>query len=260
MSIICEFCQKIFSTKTNLNTHQKKAKFCLEKRGIRPQLVFCEFCNLGFLTNRQMKNHVLKCASKIINREEKEKIEKDNEISSLKELCKNLISSLEKVAIAGVNKPTKTINIIKNLNLQPLTKECFTNGAKLLKRSDIENGCQSISDFLCEKILKDKVICSDTSRNTFRFMNEDGKMIIDKNGKMEIINLFCSIKEPCILILEELENKVFDNPEETLYNLKNIHYIRTGLESICKGETTHDLFKDIGNKMAKQLPYLSFKI
>ena len=30
----CEFCKNVFSTKTNLNNHQKRAKYCLKLRGL----------------------------------------------------------------------------------------------------------------------------------------------------------------------------------------------------------------------------------
>ena len=248
MVIICKFCSREFTYKSNLNTHQKKAKYCLEKRGISAELVFCNYCNIGFLTKRQLKNHMIKCTPKIIEREQKEKDEKETEISSLKEICKKLISVVEKIAIAGINKPANTVTIIKNLNLKPLTKECFTEGAKLLKRGDLINGSQSITNFLYETILKDKVVCSDTSRNTFRFIDEKGKMIVDKRGTKTIRDFFYSIKEPCFLILH--------TTEESLYNLKNI---KSGLESISKGETNHELLKDIKNTMTKHLPYINFK-
>ena len=45
----CQFCKNIFSTKTNLNSHQKTAKYCLKIQGIEVEKKYeCKWCNKLF--------------------------------------------------------------------------------------------------------------------------------------------------------------------------------------------------------------------
>lgn len=113
MPFICEFCQKMFSTKTNLNSHQKKVKFCLEKRGLSRTLIFCRLCNLGFIEKRQLERHLLKCNLKNANDNcdiqdvYKEKIEKiktetDNKILLLKEMYEKQLLNQKQIYIEQI--------------------------------------------------------------------------------------------------------------------------------------------------------------
>ena len=57
MSTRCKFCDNFFSSLSNLYTHQKQAKFCLEKRGMTPKKYICnrgkEFVQKRYLINRE---------------------------------------------------------------------------------------------------------------------------------------------------------------------------------------------------------------
>jgi hypothetical protein len=64
----CEFCQKIFSTKGTLKTHQKTAKYCIklqEKKGNNIEKFFCQYCNKE-LSQRQVIFHEQKCEKFIL--------------------------------------------------------------------------------------------------------------------------------------------------------------------------------------------------
>ena len=54
----CEFCKKTFSTKPNLITHQKTAKYCLEIQGETNTLFKCEYCEKYFTCNQRLNEHV----------------------------------------------------------------------------------------------------------------------------------------------------------------------------------------------------------
>jgi uncharacterized Zn-finger protein len=61
----CEFCKKEFSTKTNLSTHQKTAKYCLELQGKENEKFKCEFCIKLFTSNKRLFDHHQICKDKI---------------------------------------------------------------------------------------------------------------------------------------------------------------------------------------------------
>ena len=60
MSLECQFCKKNFTSKWNLNNHQKTAKHCLKiqkEKGIENKnthIYFCNFCNKTFTTKQYL--------------------------------------------------------------------------------------------------------------------------------------------------------------------------------------------------------------
>ena len=59
---ICEHCDKIFATKSNLKNHAKTAKYCLEIQGMKiDQQLFCEFCNHQFMQKYNYQRHLETC-------------------------------------------------------------------------------------------------------------------------------------------------------------------------------------------------------
>ena len=54
----CTFCKKKFSTKGNLEIHQKTTKYCLEIQGKYSNVIFkCEHCNKNFTSHQNQINH-----------------------------------------------------------------------------------------------------------------------------------------------------------------------------------------------------------
>jgi hypothetical protein len=60
-SLECEFCEKTFSSKQNLNTHKKTAKYCLDKRGIQIPRINCDYCDTSFTVKSHLQTHLGTC-------------------------------------------------------------------------------------------------------------------------------------------------------------------------------------------------------
>ena len=88
----CEFCQKDFSTKGTLLSHQKTAKYCLEIQGknVENNSNFkCEYCDKTFTLKHNLNDHISICKEKpkkeIENRYKKLIKEHNNEIKKIRE-------------------------------------------------------------------------------------------------------------------------------------------------------------------------------
>ena len=59
MSLECEYCKKTFATKNNLVAHQKRAKYCLQLRGLNTKVkkLRCPYCTKSF-TKTCLKTHI----------------------------------------------------------------------------------------------------------------------------------------------------------------------------------------------------------
>ena len=80
----CNFCNKIFASKSSLNVHQKTTKYCLKLQGKNEEKNFeCEYCNKIFTVKINLISHYGICKEK----ELKDKCKKREEIL-IKELNK----------------------------------------------------------------------------------------------------------------------------------------------------------------------------
>ena len=77
----CEYCQKVFSTKSNLSSHQKSAKYCLELQGEHKEekKFTCEYCNKVLTQQKSLDVHIISCKEK----KKKNEMMKDTENSLL---------------------------------------------------------------------------------------------------------------------------------------------------------------------------------
>ena len=86
----CDYCNGIFSTKSNLSYHKRNANYCLKIRGIENIKIFeCMFCDKILSSERKLKTHSKNCTKRIIIDYEKKisqiNYEKDSILQKLKE-------------------------------------------------------------------------------------------------------------------------------------------------------------------------------
>jgi hypothetical protein len=201
----CEFCNKSFSTRSNLNAHLKSAKYCLKLRNInieeKDEYLECKYCENKYYRKDYLKKHLDNCKKKILIeneklKNEKEKILIENEklknekekillfrIDDLKD-CNEKISELAKIP--------KTINNTTTNNTDQSVKKIDNRLLMLMSPSDILNnpdkvkkifqekyrtdhlmkGIEGLANFSIQHLLKTEdgkycYLCTDPSRKTF---------------------------------------------------------------------------------------------
>jgi hypothetical protein len=268
----CQFCNREFSSKSNLTAHLSKAKYCISKRNNPGEISVidykCDFCNKSFTSKHFLLTHSEKCRSKTLHdqntllvkrledqnivyetklQEQKEqKIfyetklqeqknlyenklqERDSVISLFKDQISALQDKLGCVALAGVTKPTNVQTTTTNTNItQILTPfnlnedDIFSIVQHKLDENSFLNAQKGVAKFCVENILKDedgkmRMICTDPSRERFKYMDENGVVKEDIQARqfLEKIypplhlaseKLYCNIIENCNKSREKIE-------------------------------------------------------
>jgi len=154
MSHECEFCKSIFSSKSNLNNHQKSVKYCLDiqkntvldKSTIKENIYTCRYCDKIFNLKKTYCKHIETCkkSETVILTEKYEneinQIKKDyeKELKHLKEKFESeirykndIINKLDCDLSEYKNKYESIINNIQNENSETnkylLEKACSKN-------------------------------------------------------------------------------------------------------------------------------------
>lgn len=213
----CEFCNKTFSTKSNLTNHQRKAKFCMLKRGENIETEYnCKYCSKNFSSNQRLLTHQNICAHKNIFMEKeillKEIVELKNYISKLESQNNNLQDKLASIAIEGVRKTTKITNNTNNNTttnnnvtqiLSPFDldqKDILCIIENKLDETSFLNSQRGIAKFCVENILKTedgkmRMICSDPSRERFKYMDDKGVIKEDIQARQFIEKIYPPIHQ-----------------------------------------------------------------
>ena len=275
----CEFCKKDFSTKGVLLSHQKTAKYCLEIQGKNFENTSnfkCEYCDKTFTLKHNLNDHISICKEKQkkeaednktkeyeneikeikdgyeneikkrdkeikkikeeyekdisnYNREHKEEIGKfQTEINLLNKIVDKLESKLEsyeKRLFEMASRPNTTNSnnktvVINNTNL-PLTNDVLRQCATTFTIDHAKN-INGITKHLTES-LEDHITCTDPSRNVFKYTNDKEEEIIDTDLENLLPQYLNALKDENNFLYKEVisyfkENNVSIN-EQTDYNI-----------------------------------------
>jgi len=228
----CEYCKKVLKTQSSLTLHQKTTKYCLAKQNKVPEQEFsCFACNVGFTLKSSLHSHLKICKEntpeKELRREyerrEKELIynfekklqEKDKVISDQKIIIKELQSEYKKqmemqnkdlqdriqsMVEKAIDKPssvqntTNQINHIIN-NLLPITTEHLDDQVQYLTIDHVKHGAVGYAKYALEHPLKDRLVCTDTSRKKGKYKDSDGNLVSDPEMASITKKLFFAIYE-----------------------------------------------------------------
>ena len=204
----CSFCEKTFTSKSNLKAHINGAKYCISTRPTTTlvRVIFkCEGCDSELSSKQILDNHKSKCIDFILKKSQEEH---SKQIASLEKIIseknihiKELEDRMHSLLVKAVSKPTvinaNTDNRIQQTinNLIPITDDHLREQAQFLTLDHIKQGAIGYANFACEHALKDRITCVDVSRRKVKYKNQDGLVITDPEMSVLSKKLFCSIQE-----------------------------------------------------------------
>jgi len=212
----CEFCNKNFTTMSNLRYHKKTNKKCQEIQSkdkdineiVFESSVSCEFCDKNF-TKQTIKVHDKICKKKLEFDNKNLLSEKDKEIKKLLSEKNEKDEEIKRLQIRIVELETENKiylqdrEVVQKLAMQPkntnndnrirVNNNFFDNPERIKQMIDekltkdyISEGQKGVAQFACKNLLKDEngnmnYVCSDLSRLVFKFYNSEGN--IEKDVK-----------------------------------------------------------------------------
>ena len=286
MSYECEFCHAKFTSKYTVKYHQERTKYCLNLRGVKKQFFECEICEKTFSNKKYLDKHIKICNKRYVSIiEEHNKIveslrelnnESEKTIARMQERNKcleqllqdqtkqitELQNKLENVAIQGVKKSTTTTN--NTINLQPLTKEWMAKQALLLTEEHLSQGVSGLAQFAVDNSFKDRVICTDITRKSLKYKENDGKVSKDPRGKKLSKMFFESIEAKAEDIIPTMIERIKEEMdivceetggvfESVCSKMDEIIKVKKGIKHITKGQE-HELKEEFTRQLCELLP------
>ena len=207
MEFKCEFCNKNFSNKSNLKTHQIKAKFCLKLQNITPDSIFkCSVCDKSFNVKSSCDRHREICISnnsKLIDEiEELKKSLLTQKIENLERILDDKNDQIkiyqeqnEKLLMKAVSTPKikNTYNTVNIEHFTPMTQQHLDDNVKNLTLEHINKGPRGYAEYMINYPCKDSLVVTDISRMIFKYKDENGDLCVDIEARNLINKISKSI-------------------------------------------------------------------
>ena len=283
MTFECEFCQKTFSTKSNLSLHKKTTKKCLkiqEQQGlnIKNNEFNCDFCNKTYKLKHHFDDHIYSCKIKkqndkletieqlkqlkeeLIKHEEQRRKEKqDYELLQIKMLDLEKQNKKLKKALEKEQKRTsKTVYNIGQIvnNLPALTNENIKGS--FLEHVNIDSMIRGTDRFVIDftKIAKEYSMIADMSRGKLIAKDEKGEKL-DFQFESFVQQLFKMCEEEGLQLteeaLQEIKNKDTDEIFDTLNIKRNkeIYDIQHAFKESSQ-DRDHEILGEVVSRLRKQ--------
>ena len=221
----------MLSSKSSINTHQKKTKFCLKIQGKDTNKggFMCNSCGKYFLTNNRYKSHTKICKSykkyiEKIRLLEQKICEYKTEIDILRADKKDLYERYDNISLTAVKRHTSTKNVqINNFikNMEPLRVHDIKETIPMLTLDHHVKGAEGYAEFALEFPFKDKIVCVDVARNKIKYKNDEGDVIEDMGFRKMMVKLCESLKDRSFDLCQEHYEKLsqqFTEEEVDKYN------------------------------------------
>ena len=256
----CEFCEKTFSTKSNLKIHQTKAKYCLLLQGKHIAVSFpCKMCDRKFGLKHHLNEHLQTHDKEdtrlyIENQDLRLRITElelrnnvldtslaysQDTVSKLEKQVSEFMRSMERVA----SKPntTNNNNIVNVGSFQPITHAMISEASPSLTIEDVSEPDGMGYALFAEKLYKDKLACTDYARSILKWKSEED-IVSDPKG-VRLWKEFCkgiSVRNEELYkeVINNINNSTGRDPEEFMLEMckhaDNICAVRGGE----RGETS----------------------
>lgn len=164
----CHYCKSKFSSKANLNTHQKTAKYCLKLRGTVQALFQCKLCDKTFNKKFNLTRHTDKCVSiesfnalqikvELLDKQKYmyqcENKQQQIRIEELQRQNQELQKQIHEIAIKAISRPTTSNKTqINNYiqNMQPVTDKHLIDNVQHLTIDHIKKGAEGYAAYALE--------------------------------------------------------------------------------------------------------------
>jgi len=181
----CNYCEKIFTSRQSLNIHLLNCKD-KETSTLNSKLVQLEKQEKAYKEQleKQEKAHKDQLEKQKIELKADFKEQLENQEKIYKDQIKDLINKLDKIANKAIDRPTTTINNKIELQTFLTQKEIDQKIASQFNDKYLWDGMKGVAQFVYDHIVKledGRMIyaCFDTSRQIFKYKDEDGNEIKD---------------------------------------------------------------------------------
>ena len=202
MSFECEYCSKMYSSKSSLNYHQKTTKSCLKiqetlkpKEEINSITYDCKYCKKQFSTNQRLTKHTLICIDKYkfeLNQKNIENFHLKEEIEILKDKIKTVRLEVENEFYKNQSKENQsTINeivkesqsTINEIAKQPRVQTNTNNNNKIMIAAPMDMSYGAINQAIQSNFSDEYLIQGQKGAARFAYDN----ILKDEQGKLKYI-------------------------------------------------------------------------
>lgn len=189
---------------------------------------------------------------KIISEQQKTILEYKEQCATLQKTLQNITASKNTIVRPKIIKKITNINNII-INMLPITQEWMAEQCRLMTKEHYASP-ELLSKYLCEKILKDRSICTDVTRGTLRYKNEDNIPFVDKKGTKVTENFITNLEPKSRNIIPEIKNDIIKEnlpPEYNTKRFRDLHIVKDGIDKTINGEKS-----ELGSIISKEIPKL----
>lgn len=241
--LLCEFCGKPSrNTYTLARHHKSKACLMAQGRDTSEGQVECDTCAKSY-ARTSIKAHRITCAHKV-DSAENESLQTENTALRKKiELLQNEIKVLKEnpSVVQNIQNNIHVSDSFISANFDRLTHDEMADAARAgLKRAHVLGGAKAVGQLMSDTVFKNKVVTSDRSRSTVKFVDEKGDVVRDPG----VEELSTQTFQACLPTLRKIRNRSkFDLEEErrVAVNMKQMEATAQG----DYGNAQHKAFRKV---------------
>ena len=267
----CKFCNKHFTTKIILKTHQTNAKYCLKLQDKKPDETYeCNYCSKKFNVkyNYDMHNasHLTDPVFIKLQKVEDELKEIKQKLEAKDEILKNALDQIkiyqeqnEKLLMKAVSTPKikNTYNTVNIEHFTPMTQQHLDDNVKNLTLDHINKGPRGYAEYMINYPCKDSLVVTDIARMIFKYKDENGDLCVDIEARNLINKISKSIDPHNRELITKAISDINSNKRiDVLEQLKKISELAEYSNGIGFMDGTQS---DFSRKLGRELMMLTQK-